>query len=125
MTNDRISEHGGLFLPEGWVRVVDLDCSLLGQSPHDSLSHGPGPGHRETPTRQMLEPCSLQSLNNTDIVSLGSGGGRVETHPRPSSLKHRYHISFSIDSLISGWSFPRINMVTIGFKVWKVAVWSN
>ena len=49
----------------------------------------------------------------------------METHPRPSSLKHQHHISFSTDSLISGRPFPRINMVTIGFKVWKVGVWSN
>ena len=111
--------HDGLFLPEGWVRVVDLGCSLW------TLSHMVLALARETPIRQMLEPCSLQSLNNTDTVSLGSGGGRVETHPRPSSLKHRHHISFSTDSLISGRPFPRINMVTIGFKVRKVGVWSN
>lgn len=38
-TNDRISEHGGLFLPEGWVRVVDLGCSLLGHRVPMTLSY--------------------------------------------------------------------------------------
>lgn len=39
--------------------------SLGAWGSHDYLSRGPGFGHIEISTRLMLEPCSLQSLNNT------------------------------------------------------------
>lgn len=97
---------------------MGLSCSLEACGPYDSLSHGPGLGHRERPTQLMPESHSLQSLNNTDTLRFWVGMGG--THPTPSSLKHQHHHSFSKDSLMSGWPFPRINIVTIGFEVLKV-----
>ena len=50
-------------------------------------------------------------------VSLGRG----DSPPTPTnSLKHQHHHPFSKGSLISGWRFPGINMVTIGFEVLKM-----
>lgn len=61
---------------------------------------------------------TLQPLTLMLTVSLGEF---ADPHPRPhSSLRHQHHHAFSKNSLISGWPFPWINMVTTGPEVLKV-----